>query len=136
MRLLLFSLVSTKISHSPSHWIADAAVLKDIPNASAVFRISGVYRQSDSPRYSERRARHFFRPSQRVYESRVFSCSSVKRSSAATTSAADSSRACRKKRTVVANSCRIRERGIVHRLLSCVQNNTNSVQSIPLFVQF
>ena len=106
MRRLLFSLVSTKIPHSPSHWITAAAVLKDIPNAS------------------------------RVYENRVFSCSSVKRSIAATASAADSSRACRKKRTVVANSCRIRERGIVHRLLSCVQNNTNSVQSIPLFVQF
>ena len=41
MRRLLFSLVSTKISHSPSHGITAAAVLKDIPNASAVFRISG-----------------------------------------------------------------------------------------------
>ena len=37
---LLFSLVSTKIPHSPSHWITAAAVLKDIPNASRVFRIS------------------------------------------------------------------------------------------------
>ena len=69
MRLLLFSLVSTKISHSPSRGITAAAVLKDSPNAS------------------------------RVYENRVFSCSSVKRSIAATASAADSSRACRKKRT-------------------------------------
>ena len=41
MRRLLFSLVSTKIPHSPSHWITAAAVLEDIPNASAVFRISG-----------------------------------------------------------------------------------------------
>ena len=41
MRLLLFSLVSIKIPHSPSHGITAAAVLKDIPDASAVLRISG-----------------------------------------------------------------------------------------------
>ena len=33
---------------------------------------SFVYRRSDSPQYSERRAKHFFRPSQRVHESRIF----------------------------------------------------------------
>ena len=42
MRLLLFSLVSTKISHSPSRGITAAAVLKDIPHASAIFRISAI----------------------------------------------------------------------------------------------
>ena len=42
MRLLLLSLVSTKIPHSPNRWIAAAAVWKDIPNASAFFRISAI----------------------------------------------------------------------------------------------
>ena len=42
MRRLLFSLVSTKIPHSPSHWITAVAVLKDIPHASAIFRISAI----------------------------------------------------------------------------------------------
>ena len=96
MRRLLFSLVSTKIPHSPSHGITAAAVLKDIPNASAVFRISGYI--GDLIRFDGAKDEVFFRPSQRVYESHVFSCSSVKRSIAATASAADSSRACRKKR--------------------------------------
>ena len=60
MRRLLFSLVSTKIPHSPSHWITAAAVLKDIPQCLCRLSYIGVYRRSDSPRYSERRARYFF----------------------------------------------------------------------------
>ena len=60
MRRLLFSLVSTKIPHSPSHWITAAVVLKDIPQCLCRLSYIGVYRRSDSPRYSERRARYFF----------------------------------------------------------------------------
>ena len=60
MRLLLFSLVSTKIPHSPSHQITAVAVLKDIPQCLCRLSYIGVYRRSDSPRYSERRTRHFF----------------------------------------------------------------------------